>query len=640
MEDQLYDQILRFYSTTKLKYPKWIYDLPSEKRLNAKSQFRQTARRFQAKEGILYHGEKEVLNKSRLPNILKAFHDNPNFGGHFGRDKTLAKISERYYWKKMKEDVHQYVKACQKCFVIKPKTIKEAPPLNNIPVPVKVWSLVGIDMIGPLQETTNGNRYIIAATDHFSKWTEATAVPDKSAKSTAKFLYSVICRLGCMDILISDQGREFVNKVIDNLMKQLQTDHRIASAYHPQTNGQRERDNRTLKETLGKLVNDQGNDWDEFIPGVLLAYHTSVHDSTKCTPFEIMYGRKAKLPTDLKSVEDGTVLPSTYLDNANPDVLNTLTTIQKKLHLTVSANIHSAQAHQKCNFDRRNTSNQGITDDSIVYIKNNRRIHRMGSKMEPRWIGPYMVIESLDKGRVKLKNISTNKILRNIYHVSNIKVYSNEHGSSPIQALDDSANGTVNGSLQQNVQNTSAEADIIAIQPASKPMQIRTFNPLTISRRKRLSITLGLTFENVVFYGRTRDLEEPRRTYKTKGDGNCYFRAISYILTGTEDNHILLRDKVVQHMNTGITKQLKDYLNQDVEEYINISGISRDGVWATDAEILATANLLGWDIVVYTKVGDSMDWLIYPASFDLQSTTEFGLYLQNQNGHFDVVISV
>ena len=640
MDDQLYDQILRFYSTTKHKYPQWIYDLPSEKRSNAKSQFRQIARPFQAKEGILYHGEKEVLNKSRLPNILKAFHDNPNFGGHFGRDKTLSKISERYYWKRMKNDVHQYVKACQKCFVIKPKTSKEAPPLINIPVPVKVWSLVGIDMIGPLQETTNGNRYIIAATDHFSKWTEATAVPDKSAKSTAKFLYSVICRLGCMDILISDQGREFVNIVIDNLMKQFQTDHRIASAYHPQTNGQRERDNRTLKETLSKLVNEQGNDWDQFIPGVLLAYHTSVHGSTKCTPFEIMYGRKAKLPTDLRPVEDGTVLPTTYLDNANPDVLNTLTAIQKKLHLTVSTNIHSAQSHQKCNFDRRNTSNQEITDDSIVYIKNHRRIHRMGSKMEPRWIGPYRVVESLNKGRVKLKNIATEKILRNTYHVSNLKVYSNEQGSSPNQGLDDSVKGTVNGSLQQNEQSMSEEANIIAIQSVSKPMQIGAFNPLTISKRKRLCITLGLTFDNVVYYGRTRDLEQPRRTYKTKGDGNCYFRAISYILTGTEDNHILLRDKVVQHMNTGITKQLQDYLNQNVEEYIHISGISRDGVWATDAEILATANLLRLDIVVYTKVGDSMDWLTYPASFDLQSTTEHGLYLQNQNGHFDVVISV
>jgi hypothetical protein len=89
---------------------------------------------------------------------------------------------------------------------------------------------IGIDMIGPLQETSSGNKYIVAAIDHFSKLTEATAVPDKSAKSIATFLCSVICRLGCVDNLISDQGREFVNLIIDNLMELFQNDHIISSA--------------------------------------------------------------------------------------------------------------------------------------------------------------------------------------------------------------------------------------------------------------------------------------------------------------------------------------------------------------------------------------------------------------------------
>ena len=93
-------------------------------------------------------------------------------------------------------------------------------------------------------------------------------------------------------------------------------------------------------------------------------------------------------------------------------------------------------------------------------------------------------------------------------------------------------------------------------------------------------------------------------------------------------------------MKTKLTKKLQDYLNQNVNEYLNTSDISRDGVWATDAEIMATANLLSCDIVIHTKVGHSMDWLTYPASFNLQSTTEHALYLENKHDHFDVVISV
>jgi len=105
MDDKLYDQLLTFYTVTQHKYPQWIYDLPP-----GKSQFRQTAKPHRAERGLLYHGKKEVLIKSRMPNILKVCHDNPVSGGHFGRDKTVAKISDCYYWKGMKNDVHQHVK--------------------------------------------------------------------------------------------------------------------------------------------------------------------------------------------------------------------------------------------------------------------------------------------------------------------------------------------------------------------------------------------------------------------------------------------------------------------------------------------------------------------------------------------------
>ena len=96
----------------------------------------------------------------------------------------------------------------------KSKLEVESSPLCSINVPAKVWSLVGIDIIGPLQESAHGNKYIVAVSDHFSKWSEGSAIPNKTAKCVADFLYSVVCRLGCMDTLISDQGREFVNKVI------------------------------------------------------------------------------------------------------------------------------------------------------------------------------------------------------------------------------------------------------------------------------------------------------------------------------------------------------------------------------------------------------------------------------------------
>lgn len=98
-------------------------------------------------------------------------------------------------------------------------------------------------------------------------------------------------RYGCTKIVISDQGREFVNKINENLFKKFQTEHRVSTAYHPQTNGLVERFNQTLQRSLVKLVNEQQNNWDDYIDGVLFAYRTSKQKSSKITPFELMYCR-------------------------------------------------------------------------------------------------------------------------------------------------------------------------------------------------------------------------------------------------------------------------------------------------------------------------------------------------------------
>lgn len=98
-------------------------------------------------------------------------------------------------------------------------------------------------------------------------------------------------RYGCTRVVISDQGREFVNKVNKRLFGMTKTQHRISSAYHPQTNGLVERFNQTLQRSLVKFVNENQNDWDDKLDGVLFAYRTAVQKSTKHTPFELMYCR-------------------------------------------------------------------------------------------------------------------------------------------------------------------------------------------------------------------------------------------------------------------------------------------------------------------------------------------------------------
>lgn len=224
-------------------------------------------------------------------------------GGHFGRDKTLQKVSSRYFWKNLYSDVREYVNSCDKCQRTNAKLQKQAGQLHPIKVQPQVWKRVGIDLIGPLSTTKKGNKYIITCTDYFSKWIEADSLADKTAQSVAKFLLRLICRLGCFEYCHSDQGREFVNQLNSTLFDMVGIKHCVSAAYHPQSNGLDERTNRTVSRALLKFINLQQDDWDEQLDGVLFSYRTSVHASTKYTPFYLMYGRDPVLPIELRVSE-------------------------------------------------------------------------------------------------------------------------------------------------------------------------------------------------------------------------------------------------------------------------------------------------------------------------------------------------
>lgn len=243
MEDNSYNEIWNY-----LKYGKY----PEGANKGKKRDIWKKSEPFIVQEEALYHKpkcgtnmpKKVVMSKDK-ERIIQACHDNPLSGGHFGRDKTFNKISQKYYWKGMKDDVSKFISKCDKCQRNSNKPPMQAPELHPVQVPSGVWKQLGMDLIGPLPKSRNGNQYICGLTDYFSKWPIAEAIPSKSAAEVASVLIRAICTYGCFETLITDQGREFVNQLNDVICEKLNIDHRIASAYHPQTNGLQERFNQT-----------------------------------------------------------------------------------------------------------------------------------------------------------------------------------------------------------------------------------------------------------------------------------------------------------------------------------------------------------------------------------------------------------
>ena len=153
--------------------------------------------------------------------------------------------------------------------------------------------------MGPLPLTESGNKYIIVFSDYLTKWPEAFAIPNQSTQTIAElFVEQIVCRHGPPLELLSDQGANFQLNLVAEICKICDM-HKVSTmAYHPQTDGLVERFNKTLPAILPMYISSNQRDWDKFIPFALFAYRTSIHESTKESPFYLLYKRNPRLPID------------------------------------------------------------------------------------------------------------------------------------------------------------------------------------------------------------------------------------------------------------------------------------------------------------------------------------------------------
>eukprot|EP00731_Ephydatia_muelleri_P022827 Em0015g410a len=395
MEQSEYDTLLAFFCDCKY---------PPECSKNEKDCIRRRAKNFIVKEGLLFYRDKHnkeyrVVTKKEKMKVLDGCHSAELGGGHFGRDKTLLKISERFYWIGMVNDVKEYCKTCEKCQKANRKFDKFSAELHPIPVKDEVWHTIGVDLIGPLPETQKGNKYIMTVSCPFSKWPEATALPDKTARGVAEFLFLCFTRHGCCKVKISDQGREFVNQVNDELCRLCGIQCNMTSAYHPQSNGLDERFNQTLQRQLLKFVESEQNSWDQFLDAILFSYRVSCQDSTKHSPFYLVYDRQPRLPIEFTMKCPGA---SERCDKPEDGLQQTIIECNIKTMVDVRKKalekIMKAQGRQKVYYDQVHCKDrEKYKVGTLVLLKNSKKHSKKGSKMEPNWTGPYLIHEVLSK---------------------------------------------------------------------------------------------------------------------------------------------------------------------------------------------------------------------------------------------------
>lgn len=170
-------------------------------------------------------------------------------------------MKDIYYWEEMKVNIIDTLKSCKECMMFNNKG------RNTSFYPLLVgeaFEKIGIDLMGPFSVTKKGNKYIIVAIDYLTKIVEIDATNEKSALNVANFIYEkIICNHGCPESILSDNGRELYNAMIQTLCERLKIDKKFSSPYRPQTNGLVERTNRTLIAIIAKYVSKYEMEWDE-----------------------------------------------------------------------------------------------------------------------------------------------------------------------------------------------------------------------------------------------------------------------------------------------------------------------------------------------------------------------------------------
>jgi len=214
--------------------------------------------------------------------------------GHFGEERTLAEVCRRYFWHSRIEDVKSVVRVCQQCQMVRRvgSIRSEDEELKSIHV-CDLFHRVALDTAGPLPETKSGNRYILVAIDHYSKWCEAKAVADHGAKTTARFLEDdVIYRYGVPKFVLTDNGGEWAVE-FDTMCKDYGIQHQHTAPQWPQCNGMAERLIKTIKHgiTVLSAVPDNANCSDEQLARVMFGYRCGIQSRTKFSPFMILTGR-------------------------------------------------------------------------------------------------------------------------------------------------------------------------------------------------------------------------------------------------------------------------------------------------------------------------------------------------------------
>jgi hypothetical protein len=409
-----------------------------------------------------------VMPTTAVHALLHMYHDQ---NGHYpGINKTMQTIRLKYWWPTYRTDITTYINSCQFCQWKNSSRRNTNPPIQAYTLPAQPFSTAQIDLT-KCARTTTGFLYIMVVKCPLTKYVELIPLIDKSPLEIAiALIHRIYYRYGSPDILISDNGTEFVNKILAHISAIYQVKHVTTTGYHPQANGLVEQHNQTLKNQLKAFTNAQQSDWDVHLDIVQFAYNTTVHNVTGFSPHFMVYGREAKQPHEswIGKFTKVTSLPQ-YV-NALVKTLQTVwqATAEHKTAEVAQMNKATAKKHTFVEYqvgDRFYLAQE--PDRTFTDYNDPKRIqYSLSPKLQVKYYGPYVITK---KYSPVLYESKLNDIVRTV-HAIHMKPDANKKYPTPIRirphrAQEDTNVYTVSGQQRQAHHSLSRDQETQSFSP-------------------------------------------------------------------------------------------------------------------------------------------------------------------------------
>jgi predicted aspartyl protease len=358
---------------------------------------------------VYYRGRLYVPNDRVLRrDVVKSCHDSLTTG-HPGKNGTIELVSRYYWWPRMGGFITSYVEGCDKCQRYR-KDLHPKALIHPQEVPEGPWQIIGVDLIGPLP-VSRGKDAILNIVDHYTKQIHLFPVTTQiTVDGVASIYFEQVFPLhGIPKRIISDRGPQFAARSMRALYKRLGIDAGLTTAYHPQANGQVERKNQEVEVYLRLFVDKRQDDWVDLLPTAEFTINSRLNSATGATPFELLYGytpdftipagRPTGIPTLDKRLQ--------HLQSLRKDAEAALCLSKKRMQTDIE------QRRQPYKFN---------VGDKVWLQAKQIKIHQQSSKLGPKQLGPFEVIEVRSDVDYKLALPPALKV-HNVFHVDRLSPY-------------------------------------------------------------------------------------------------------------------------------------------------------------------------------------------------------------------------